>query len=159
MGLTHYPDGIVTDELQIGTPDSSVNYTAAVQALAGKPLAATIGAPSAEAAEARTCAVQLKDFAGADLAVRGVVTAFVSTDAAGDTPVDGATTIALTAGTDGAVLPGADAGARAQFVSEADGDIDIVLTDSAGATGNVYLHIVGPLGNILASSAVIAFAA
>lgn len=117
-------------------------------------LGATLGAPAAEAANARTVAVQLLDYAGAALAARAVVQAYVSTDATGDAPGDGAGTVALTAGTDGALLPGADASARATFVSEADGDLDIVLTDSADAGVTVYLHVVLPNGKVVSSSAI-----
>lgn len=123
----------------------------------GAPASATFGTIAAEAANARTVPVQLKDHAGIDLANRGVVQMYVSTDATGDAPGDGALTIALTAGTDGAILPGADASARATFVSEADGDIDVVLTDSADGALSVYLHVILSDGTI-ASSGAIAFA-
>jgi hypothetical protein len=124
---------------------------------AGSPASVTFGTLSAEAANARTQPIQLKDAAGNDLANRAVVEVFVSSDANGDTPADGALTITLTAGTDGAVLPGADASARATFVCEADGDLDVILTDGAAAVATVYLHVILPDGT-LASSGAIAFA-
>lgn len=116
---------------------------------------ATLGAPSAEAADARTVAVQLKDHLGADMAARTAVMAYVSTDATGDAPGDGALTIALTAGTDGALIGTDESGTW--FVSEVDGDLDIVLTDAADGAATVYLHIVLPTGARVASAA-IAFA-
>lgn len=150
-------DVVRTASLRIGSSGSEVDYTAAIQELAAKCIGtATFGAPTAESGEARTVSVQLKDFAGSDLAVRAVVTAWVSTDANGDTPGDGSATIALSAGTDGALISSDDS--QATFVSESDGDLDIVLTDSAGATQTVYLHIQSPLGEVFTSSA-IAFAA
>ena len=88
--------------------------------------------------------------------MRGVVSAYVSTDANGDTPGDGNATITLSAGTDGALIGTDESGAT--FVSEADGDLDIVLTDGAAATETVYLHVVLPTGKRV-SSAAIAFAA
>lgn len=141
---THYPNDVSVGE----------GATALGALLANIAFSATLGAPAAEAANARSVAVQLKDLAGDDLAVRAVVQAYVSTDATGDAPGDGATTIALTAGTDGAILPGADASARATFVTEADGDLDIVLTDSADAGATVYLHVVLPTGKVVSSAAI-----
>ena len=116
---------------------------------------ATLAAPTAEAADARTVSVQLNDHLGAALAHRAVVQGFISTDANGDSPGDGGSTIVVTAGTDGAVIATDESGFTA--VSESDGDLDLVLTDSADAAQTVYLHIVLPTGK-LASSAAIAFA-
>lgn len=115
-----------------------------------------MAAPTAEGSEAVTVSMQLTDASGANLANRGVVDVFVSTDANGDTPGDGSATIALTAGTDGALIGAAGSGAK--FISEADGDLDVVLTDSAGATQDVYLHAVID-GVIVATSAACSFAA
>lgn len=151
-------NAVKTAALHIGTSGSEVNVTAAVQELAAKGIGTATFVVGSETTGAVTVNVQLKDFAGADLAVRGVVEAFVSTDANGDSPGDGGATLALTAGTDGAVLPGADASARATFISESDGDIDIVVTDSGAATQTCYLHIITPLGEVI-SSTVLTFAA
>lgn len=123
-------------------------------ALEGLAVNATIGAPSAEGTNARTIAIQLKDQLGDDLTERCAVEVYVSTDATGDAPGDGAGTIALTAGTDGAILPGATASARARFISEADGDLDVVLTDSADAGVTVYAHVILPTGRIVSSAAI-----
>lgn len=123
---------------------------------AGAPASASFGTLTAEAAEARTQSIQLKDHRGEDLANRAVVQVFVSTDANGDTPGDGDATITLTAGTDGALISADESGAT--FVCEADGDLDVVLTDGAAATETVYLHVILPDGTI-SSSGAIAFAA
>lgn len=122
---------------------------------AGSPASATLAAPTAEAANARTVSIQLNDAAGNALANRAVVDVFISTEANGDAPGDGDCTIALTAGTDGALISADESGAR--FISEADGDLDVVLTDSADAADSVWLHVILPDGTI-ASSAEIAFA-
>lgn len=127
------------------------------QVAAGDSVAgATFGALTGEVGEARTQSIQLVDAAGDALAQRGVVDVFISTDAAGDAPGDGDLTIALSAGTDGALIGTDESGAT--FVSEADGDLDVVLTDSGAATDDVFLHVVVD-GKIVASSDAIAFAA
>lgn len=150
MGTTNF-DTVAADDVLLGTDGVSLTGL-----LAGVPVDATIGAPAAEAANARSVAVQLLDLNGDDLAVRGVVTGFVSTNATGDAPGDGALTIVVSAGTDGAIIDTDDSGFTA--ISEVDGDLDLILTDSADGALSVYVHIVGPLGNIVASSAAIAFA-
>lgn len=142
----------------MGATGSEVNYSALITTLAGVCAGATIATPGAEAAEAVTTSVQLEDFAGADMAARAVVGVYVSTDAAGDSPGDGNCTIAITAGTDGAVISHDAALPMAMMVSEADGDLDIVLTDSAAASQTMYLNVVLPTGAIVTSS-VITFAA
>lgn len=122
---------------------------------AGAPVTATFGTLTAEAGEARTQSIQLKDAAGNDLANRAVVDVLISTDANGDTPGDGALTITLTAGTDGALY--GTAGSVSTFISEADGDLDVTLTDGAAGAASVYLHVVSD-GVIIGSSGAIAFA-
>lgn len=147
-------DEIHTSALKVGASGSEVDWTSALGTVLTRCGDATIGAATAEAADARTVSIQLKDFLGADLAYRCSVLAYVSTDANGDTPGDGALEIVLTAGTDGSLLATDESGAT--FVSEADGDLDIVLTDGADGSQNVYLHIVLPTGEVK-HSAVIAF--
>lgn len=150
--------GKVVDELDITLLKvGGVNMTAAISELAAKAIGtATFGTLTAESGEARTQSIQLKDFAGADLAVKAAVKVYVSTDSAGLEPGDGNATITLTAGTDGALISADESGAM--FVSEADGDLDITLTDGAGATQTVYLNVITPLGEVISSGA-IAFAA
>jgi hypothetical protein len=130
-------------------------YTIVPDSYADGPSEAVCAAPTAEGTNARTVSIQLNDRAGAALAEQAVVGVYVSTDAGGNAPGDGSLTIALTAGTDGALISSDDSGAT--FVSEADGDLDVVLTDSADGAGNVYLHVTSA-GKIIGSSAVIAFA-
>ncbi len=149
-------DAVRTAALKIGVSGSEVDYTNAIKELAAKSIGTATFVVGSETSEAVTVNVQLKDFAGADMAVRSVVTAWVSTDANGDSPGDGTATLVMTAGTDGALISTDESGAT--FVSESDGDLDIVITDSAGATQTCYLHIVSPLGEVF-SSAVVTFAA
>lgn len=116
---------------------------------------ATIAAASAEAADARTVSIQLKDHLGGDLAHRCVVQVYLSEDANGDLPGDGVAEISISSGTDGEIISADEYGAT--LVSEADGDLDVLLTDGTDSAVTVYLHVVLPTGKIK-SSAAIAFA-
>jgi hypothetical protein len=98
--------------------------------------------------------IQLEDAAGADIAARGSVFAYLSDDANGDSVAGTAPSGGWAIGTDGLLVP-VVAGKAAQFVSEADGDIDITITEAGAATW--YLVLVMPNGALLASDA-IAFA-
>lgn len=117
----------------------------------------TVGTPSTESGEAVTVSLQATTADGEDVAEVVAVRGFVSTDAAGTTPSDGSATITFSAGTDGALLKSDSPNFAA--VTEADGDLDLVLTDAAGATQDLYLQILGADGSIIATSAAISFAA
>jgi hypothetical protein len=126
---------------------------AEVNKLDGAPLDATIvvGAETAHPGHAITCAIQLKDGNGADLTVRGSVLAYLAKDAAGDAIQD-ITPTAVAAGTDGLAIV-LDTVKAYQLVSEADGDIDLVVTKTDGA-GTCYLILVLPNGKLVASGAI-----
>lgn len=113
-----------------------------------------LGAPAivvgAEAATVINVAIQLKDSAGADLAVRGSVLAYVSDDAAGDSVAATAPdTVAI--GTDGLAIP-LVAGKAFLLTSEADGDIDLNFTNAGADT--FYLILVMPDGKLVPSGAI-----
>jgi hypothetical protein len=103
-----------------------------------------------EVTNARAITIQLKDSNGNDLAERATVRAYVMADASGDAfaTTGGSTGIAI--GTDGALLALV---AKKAFVliSEADGDIDLTLTDTG--TEVMYLHLELPNGRRVVSSA------
>jgi hypothetical protein len=105
-----------------------------------------------EVANAINVAIQLKDSAGADLAVRGSLFAYLSDDANGDSIVGTAPDGGWAIGTDGVLIP-VVAGKAAQLVSESDGDIDVTITHAAGAK-TVYLILVMPDGKLAASGAI-----
>jgi hypothetical protein len=95
--------------------------------------------------------IQLKDSAGADLAVRGHVLAYLSDDANGDSIAGIAPDGGAAIGADGLAIP-LVAGKAFQLVSEADGDIDITITESGADTW--FLILVMPDGKLVASGAI-----
>lgn len=122
----------------------------ATKAVAG----VTFGTLTAEAANARTQSLQFTDENGADIVVPVIVDVYLSLASTGIDIVGTAAT-SLLAGTDGSVLDASVTGKLTKFQTEADGDLDVVITDSAVRT--VYLCVVLPDGTIAVSSA-IAFA-
>lgn len=120
-------------------------------------LKANLGTPTfvlgAEAGNVRNLAIQLVDGAGGDLAERGTILAYFSDDAAGDSVAATAfDTVAI--GTDGLAVP-LVVGKVFLLTSEADGYIDINITEDAAVTK--YLILVMPNGRLVSSGA-IAFA-
>jgi hypothetical protein len=105
----------------------------------------------AETANVINVSIQLKDSGNVDLAVRGNIFAYLSDDANGDSLVATApTTVAI--GTDGTIAA-LVAGKFFAIWSEADGDIDINITLSAGAA-TYYLVLVMPSGKRVISGAI-----
>ncbi len=115
-----------------------------------------LGTPSfvigSENTNAINVAIQLKDSAGADLAVRGSVFAYLSDDANGDSIVAAAPDGGWAIGTDGLLIP-VVASKAAHLVSESDGDIDVTITHAAGAK-TAYLILIMPDGKRVASNAI-----
>lgn len=101
---------------------------------------------------ANTCAVsiQLTDAAGNDLDYRGAVLFYLG-GANGDTLSTASTSLAI--GTDGLMIEYISNSAGL-LVSEADGDIDIVVGGGTGAY-TTYLNIALPSGELLTSSAIV----
>lgn len=118
-------------------------------------VAEKLGTPTinvgADAGTTVAITIQLKDSAGADLAVRGSVLAYLSDDANGDSIAGTAPDGGVAIGTDGLSIP-LIAGKAFQLVSEADGDIDLVVTESGADTW--YLILVMPDGKLVASGAI-----
>lgn len=95
-------------------------------------------------------AVQLKDSGGKDLTVRGTCFAYLSDDPNGDSVVATAPdTVAI--GTDGLAIP-LVAGKCFMLTSEADGDVDLNITEDGAKT--CYLVLVMPSGKRVVSSAI-----
>lgn len=119
----------------------------------------TIGA---EVANARTVAVQLGHRGTAGAAARNVgskrvVDMYLSSDAAGDAVVNAATTgIVPTAGADGSLLDSAITATKASFKvkTEADGQVDVVLTNAGDEAETVFLNVVLGNGQVATSGAI-----
>lgn len=104
----------------------------------------------AEATNVINVAVQLKD-GDKEVAARGSVFAYLSDDANGDSVAGTAPDGGVAIGTDGVAIP-VVAGKAFQLVSEADGDIDLDVTESS--TDTWYLVIVLPGGELVISDAI-----
>jgi hypothetical protein len=105
----------------------------------------------AEADDVINVAIQLKDYDGTDLAVRASVLAYLSDAAAGESETATAPSAGVTAGTDGGCIPLVEDKVFL-LTSEADGDIDVAITEDATATW--YLVVVLPNGKRVVSDAI-----
>jgi hypothetical protein len=133
-------------KLRVGSPavDLSLNAHSATF---------TIGA---EAANAITVNIQLKNAMGRDLSIRNAVLAYLSNDANGDSIEAASAGLSVAIGTDG-VLSELATDNTFMLISEVDGDIDVVVTETTGAN-TMYLVLVMPDGRLV-PSAVLTFAA
>lgn len=95
-----------------------------------------------EGANLITVAVQLKSGAS-DIAERCAVIVYLSSDANGDTPIAAQTSIA--AGADGSLLGTLTAATSIILLSEADGDIDVAVTDTG--VYSRYVNVILPDGS------------
>lgn len=108
----------------------------------------TVGA---EAANAIAVTVQLSDRKnGGDMSERINVAWYLSADANGDT-IAAAPSSGIAIGTDGLLIEWT-ANVAGMVTSEADGDIDVVLTEAS--TGTWYLSLVMPDGKLYVSGAI-----
>ena len=115
---------------------------------------------SAEVSNARVVSLQLLDREGHEMTARAAVFGYIASDPTGDTLEPHSATLTIATSTDGFIVPNAAAnvlGHCAFFgVSEADGDLDISITQTSGAD-TFYVVIVLPNGELVVS-APIAFA-
>jgi len=109
----------------------------------------------AEAADVINVACQFEDAYGNPLTQVGALPFYLADDAAGTTPSTSAPAGGIAIGTDGALIENV-ANLSGLAISEADGDIDIDLTN-ATTTPTFYLCFVLPTG-LLAISDAITFA-
>ena len=107
----------------------------------------TIGAL---ATRSKTVSVQLNDANGKACAERIGVMGYLSDDANGDAIVSAAPSTATAGGTDGMFV--ALTTKTFLVVSEADGDIDIVITEASADT--LYLVLIMPDGTLCVSGAI-----
>lgn len=108
----------------------------------------TVGA---EGTNAINVAIQLTDAAGDALAEAVALPFYLATDSAGLNASGTAPDGGIAIGTDGSLIEWT-ANLSGLAISEADGDIDITLTESAGATW--YLVLVLPDGSLAVSGAI-----
>ncbi len=130
----------------IGTPATARGNLGVYESMAAPDF--VIGA---QGGDVINVAVQLNDSAGDPLAVRGSVFAYLSDDANGDSIAATAPDGGVAIGTDGLAIP-LVAGKAFQLVSEADGDIDLNITEAGAETW--YLILVMPDGRRVASDAI-----
>jgi hypothetical protein len=104
-----------------------------------------------EAANVINVAIQLNDPEGKALEEVGVLDFYLADDAAGLTPSTTAPTGGIAIGTDGALIESVD-NLSGTMISEADGDIDIDITDTG--TPTFYLVCRLPSGGLAISPAI-----
>lgn len=121
-----------------------------LNALDGAPLDVDITVAAA-VGDVINVALQLNDAAGTALATRASVFAYLSDDANGDTIAGTAPDGHVAIGTDGLAIPLVTDKAWL-LTSEADGDIDLSITESGADTW--YLIVVLPNGKLAASGAI-----
>jgi hypothetical protein len=141
----------VTDSIgELDALDGMTATVAELNKLSNAPFDAsfTIGAESG--GNTITVNIQLLDADGNDLATRAAVGFYLSADANGDAVAVAATSLA--AGTDGNMQEFI-ANSAGRLVSEADGDIDVVVGDASGVA-TYYLILVLPNGLLKASAAI-----
>ena len=108
-----------------------------------------------ESTEAITVSCQFKDAAGADMTSARCLRAYLSADSAGQTAAS-SSGLTVTSGTDGLTQVSVDANTinMLWLTSEADGDVDVVITDASGGTTTNYLNVITPDGKIHTSGAI-----
>ena len=110
---------------------------------------------AAESGEAIVVSCQFKDAAGADMTSARCLRAYLSADSAGQTASDAAG-LTVTSGPDGLTQVSVDANTinMLWLTSEADGDVDVVITDASTGTLTNYLNVITPDGKIHTSGAI-----
>ncbi len=135
---------------ELNTLDGITASVAELNALTNAPLGATITV-GADAGTTVAITIQLTDADGNDLATRATLYAFLSDDANGDSIAGTAPDGGVAAGSDG-FIDVITTGKSFYISSEADGDIDLVVTESGADVW--YLVIVFPNGLRTVSDAI-----
>ena len=143
---THHKGYLVAESgFKVGDQDSSVSVTSGWDATQST---ITVGT---EAATVINVAIQFNDATGTAMAEPCFAEIYFSDDAAGQTLASTAIdTVAI--GTDGTILIADTAGKHIRAVSEADGDLDLNLTQNAADT--LYMQVVAPDGTLMTSDAI-----
>tara|TARA_R100001594_G_scaffold56348_2_gene90180 strand:- start:30 stop:518 length:489 start_codon:yes stop_codon:yes gene_type:complete len=154
--IANNPNSEVTDaEAQKVEELSATGVTLAELNLNDDMVASVSFSVAAEAGEAITVSCQFKDAAGADMTSARCLRAYLSADSAGQTAASSAD-LTITSGTDGLTQVSVDANTinMLWLTSEADGDVDVVITDGGGGSLTNYLNVITPDGKIHTSGAI-----
>jgi hypothetical protein len=141
---------ITSTAAELNAVDGITSSVDELNALDGAPLDIdfTVGT---ESTNVINLGLQLNDAGGTALATRASVVVYLSDDANGDSIAATAPDGGWAIGTDGVEIPLVTNKASI-FVSEADGDIDIDITESGAAT--FYAVAILPTGKLVASGAI-----
>lgn len=154
VGANKNLDVLAVQDLKLGAgAGTSVSATAAELNLLDNIWASatfTVGAESG--GNVINVGIQLKDAAGADMAIANHVLGYLSDNDDGSSIASAAPDGGVAVGTDGLAIP-LVAGKAWLLVSEADGDIDLNLTHAAGAK-TCYLVLCLPNGRLTISGAI-----
>lgn len=143
-------DGITASVAELNILDGVTATAAELNVLDNQCATATFVIGAESGGNTITVNIQLKDAAGVDMATRSAVGFYLSSDANGDTTAVAATS--LVAGTDG-VMQEFISNSAGRLISEADGDIDVVVGDASGVA-TYYLVLVMPNGSLVVSAAI-----
>ena len=110
---------------------------------------------ASEGGEAIIVSCQFNDAAGTAMTSARCLFGYLSADSAGQTAAS-SSGLTITSGTDGLtqVLVDSNTINMVMLTSEADGDVDVTITDASGGTLTNYLNVVTPDGKIHTSGAI-----
>ena len=154
--IANNPNSEVTDaEAQKVEELSATGVTLAELNLNDDMVASVSFTVGSESTEAITVSCQFKDAAGADMTSARCLRAYLSADSAGQTAAS-SSGLTVTSGTDGLTQVSVDSNTinMLWLTSEADGDVDVVITDASGGTTTNYLNVITPDGKIHTSGAI-----
>jgi hypothetical protein len=154
--IANNPNSEVTDaEAQKVEELSATSVSLAELNLLDDMVASVSFTVGSESTEAITVSCQFKDAAGADMTSARCLKAYLSADSAGQTAAS-SSGLTVTSGTDGLTQVSVDANTinMLWLTSEADGDVDVVITDASGGTTTNYLNVITPDGKIHTSGAI-----
>ena len=154
--VANNPNSEITDtKAQKVAELSATSATLAELNLSDDMVASVSFTVGSEATEAITVSCQFKDAAGADMTSARCLRAYLSADSAGQTAAS-SSGLTVTSGTDGLTQVSVDANTinMLWLTSEADGDVDVVITDGSTGTLTNYLNVITPDGKIHTSGAI-----
>ena len=154
--IANNPNSQVSDaEAQKVEELSATNISLAELNLIDDMVASVSFSIGSESTEAITVSCQCKDAAGNDMPSARCLRAYLSADSAGQTAAS-SSGLTITSGTDGLTQVSVDANTinMLWLTSEADGDVDVVITDASGGTLTNYLNVITPDGKIHTSGAI-----